>query len=92
VPLEASGATADPAINIQNEGPEKTLSIQIIPKNLLPPIAAAQQVINSSFVLNSQLARHPRVVTHQEVVSIVRTRLPLYSLREPVKIDTGTGG
>jgi hypothetical protein len=40
------------------QGLEKDLSIQIIPKNLLAPIAATHQVINGALVLNSQLARH----------------------------------
>jgi hypothetical protein len=37
---------------------KKDLSIQIISKNLLTPIAAIHQVINGALVLNSQLARH----------------------------------
>jgi hypothetical protein len=37
---------------------EEARSIQIIPKNLLAPIASAHRVINGSFVLNAQLARH----------------------------------
>jgi hypothetical protein len=37
---------------------EKALSIQIIPKNLFTPIAPAHQMIDSSLVLDSLLARH----------------------------------
>src|SRR5262245_18041746 len=37
---------------------EETLTIHVIPKNLLPSIASAHQVIDSPFVLNSQLASH----------------------------------
>jgi hypothetical protein len=44
------------------QGLEKALSIQIIPKNLLPPIAPAHQMINSPLVLNAQLARHRHVL------------------------------
>jgi len=43
----------------RTQGLEKTFSIQIVPKNLLTPIAPAHQMINSPLVLNSQLARHP---------------------------------
>ena len=44
------------------QGLEKTFSIQIVPKNLLTPIAPAHQMINSTLVLNSQLARHRQVL------------------------------
>src|SRR5437773_1968911 len=43
--------------------PGENFSIQIVPKNLLTPIAPAHQMINSPFVLNSQqLARHRQVL------------------------------
>src|SRR5439155_25025073 len=42
----------------RTQGLEKTFSIQIVPKNLLTPIAPAHQMINSPLVSNSQLARH----------------------------------
>src|SRR5207249_6618138 len=41
---------------------EETFSIQIVPKNLLTPIAPTHQMINSPLVLNSQLARHRQVL------------------------------
>jgi hypothetical protein len=40
------------------QGGEKSLSIQVVPKNLVTPIPPAYQMIDSSFVLDSQLARH----------------------------------
>jgi hypothetical protein len=40
------------------QGGEKALSIQIVPKNLFTPIASTHQMIDSSLVLDSQLARH----------------------------------
>ena len=56
------------------QGLEKTFSIQIVPKNLLTPIAPAHQMINSPLVLNSQLTRHrPSFNANQQPVSIVRT-------------------
>jgi hypothetical protein len=56
------------------QGLQKVFPIQIIAKNLLPPIASAHQVVNRSLVLNSQLARHRQFVTpKQQPVSIVRT-------------------
>jgi hypothetical protein len=44
------------------QGHKKALSIQIVPKNLLTPIASAQQMINCPFILNSQLARHRQLL------------------------------
>jgi hypothetical protein len=39
------------------------IEIQIVPKNLLTPIAPVHQVINRPFVLNSRLARHRQHLT-----------------------------
>jgi hypothetical protein len=47
-PLLAGGA----------QGGEKALSIEVVPKNLFTPIPRAHQMIDSSLVLDSQLARH----------------------------------
>jgi hypothetical protein len=46
----------------RTKGLEEPFSIQIVVKNLLTPIAPAQQMINGSLVLNSQLARHRQVL------------------------------
>jgi hypothetical protein len=46
----------------RTKGLEETFSIQIVPKNLLTPIAPAHQMINRPLVLNSQLARHRQVL------------------------------
>jgi hypothetical protein len=45
-----------------SDGLKKTFSIQIVPKNLSTPVAPAHQMINSSLVLNSPLARHRQVL------------------------------
>lgn len=55
---------------------EELFSIQIVVKNLLTPIAPAQQMINNSLALNSDLVRHRQVfIANQEPVSEVRTDL-----------------
>ncbi len=67
-PLRGWGLDEPVAINISRlrcfdlagggQGGEKALSIQMVPKNLFTPIAPAHHVIDSSLVLDSQLARH----------------------------------
>jgi len=48
-------------------------TIDIISKNLFAPVAAIHQMINCSFVLDSELARHPPRYQRPKNVPIVRT-------------------